>query len=354
MILHLIPAEKFTTDYINRIYMLFDKKEHYFVVFGENKKEYRLSEIEYKGGVSFTSSLRRLGDKFEELVYSSKKVICHSLFFKMIDLYFLNSLITKYNVCLIWDIWGKDLYDDYDKSRELVAYLTIKPVVKEGLRRSLIKKTDVFITAGDFDILKERYDLKLGAKAMVAQYSYNLLNYTEGTQNEKIHIMVGHSATDTCRHVETFELLKPYIGKIKVFCPLSYPNDKKYINSISQVGNEMFGNDFVPMKNYMKYEEYVEFLNTIDIGVFNNNRQQGMGNITNLLYLGKKVYLSEDNTIRKSYTKPDYYIFDCIEIGRSDFLVLLNEKQANSNRDKIRYKFSDHNFYDEWRQVFEN
>lgn len=354
MILHLIPAEKFTTDYINRIFRLFNKKEHYFVVFGENKKEYRLSEIKYKGGVSFTLTLRNLGSKFEELVNSCNKIICHSLFFKLIDLFYLNRLVTKHNVCLIWDIWGKDLYEDYDKSKGLKAYLTIKPVVKEGVRRSLIRKMDIFITTGDFDILKDRYTLKSGAKAMGAQYTYNLLNLVEHTPNEKIHIMVGHSATDTCRHLETFELLKPYAGKIKVFCPLSYPNDTEYINSVSEVGRKIFGDDYVPMTDFMKYEEYVEFLNTVDIGVFNNSRQQGMGNITNLLYLGKKVYLSEDNTIRKSYSRPNYYIFDCNEIGKSDFLILLSEKQAEINRNKIIYKFSDQNFYDEWRNVFEN
>ena len=43
----------------------------------------------------------------------------------------------------------------------------------------------------------------------------------------------------------------------------------------------------------MPYSSYISFLGSIDIGIFNNNRQQGMGNITNLLYLGKKVYLSK-------------------------------------------------------------
>lgn len=78
-----------------------------------------------------------------------------------------------------------------------------------------------------------------------------------------------------------------------------------------------------------------------------------MGNITNLLYLGKKVYLSIDNTIRKSYHKPDYFIYDCVNIKRNDFLSLLSPEQKQNNRNKIIYKFSDENFINEWKGIFD-
>lgn len=45
MILHLFPAEKFTTDYINRIFKLFNNDKHYFVVYSNQKPEYHLEEI---------------------------------------------------------------------------------------------------------------------------------------------------------------------------------------------------------------------------------------------------------------------------------------------------------------------
>jgi len=353
MILHLFPAEKFTTDYINRIIRLFGFEDHSFIIYGDMNPEYRLNEIDDKAKVIFTKTIASMGKKFENEANMCSKIVCHSLFLKMIDLYLLNTYLKKHSVKFVWGIWGKDLYEDYEKSRSLKAMLLIKPVVKEAIRRSIIKKTDTFITTGDYEILKERYELKENAIALGAQYSYNLLNFIENDVHEKIRVMVGHSATATCRHRETLEMLSKYAGKVEVFCPLSYPNDQDYINSVIEIGKRLFGDDFYPMTDFMRYEEYVEFLNTVDIGVFNNSRQQGMGNITNLLYLGKKVYLSSDNTIGKSYHAPEYYIFNTDEIDRADFLSPLSELESKNNQEKIRYKFSDENFYIEWRKVFD-
>lgn len=353
MILHLFPAEKFTTDYINRIQRLFSEEKHVFIVYGEQKKEYRLYEISNREDVILTSKIYLLKDRFRKLVYSSKKVICHSLFLKLVDLTYLNAVIKNNRVSLLWVIWGKDLYEDYEKSRSLKSIITVKPVIKEVIRRSLIKKTDIFITTGDYDVLKERYKLKSGSKAMGAQYSYNLLRLINCPKNKKVKVMVGHSATDTCRHIETFNMLKTYTGKIQVYCPLSYPNNHDYISMVSSDGKRLFGDDFFPLTEFIKYDEYVAFLNTIDIGVFNNSRQQGMGNITNLLYLGKKVYLSQDNTIAKSYHRPEYCIFDYKDIQRDNFLQLLSKEEAEINRNRIIFKFSDKNFYDEWRRIFD-
>lgn len=353
MILHLFPAEKFTTDYINRIQYLFDSTDHLFIIYGKIKREYRLDEITHKEQVIQSQTLYELGRVFEDLVKLSQKVICHSLFLKLVDLILLNKVISKNNASLVWNIWGKDLYEDYDRSKTVKAFLLVKPIVKEAVRKSLIHKMDIFITTGDYEVLQERYKLKPTSQVMGAQYTYNLLEQIEIYKNEKINVMVGHSATDTCRHIETFQMLKPYSGKIKVICPLSYPDDKRYIDMVTKIGREIFGDDFIPLTSFMKYEEYVKFLNTVDIGVFNNSRQQGMGNITNLLYLGKKVYLSQDNTIRKSYHKPEYNIFDCEEIQSDDFLILLTEDELKNNRNKIIYKFSDENFKKEWGRVFD-
>lgn len=352
MILHLFPAEKFTTDYINRINNLFDSKNQLFIVFGMNKEEYCLNEIKNKENVIIVNKLYLMGKKFESLIMKSSKVICHSLFFKLIDICMLNKIIKKTHKKLIWVIWGKDLYEDYDKSHTIKGALQIKPLIKEFLRRSLIYKISIFITTGDVDILKKRYKLNNNAKFMSAQYSYKLLDILQEDKHDKINIMVGHSATETCRHIPTFEMLKKYSDKINVFCPLSYPKDEKYINKVKEAGYSIFKDSFFPITEFMKYDEYVKFLNKIDIGVFNNNRQQGMGNITNLLYFGKKVYLSSDNTIRKSYYKPKYYIYDCEDIKNEDFLCLLDKEKRDNNKNNIIYKFSDENFFNEWSLVF--
>lgn len=353
MILHLFPAEKFTTDYINRTNRLFGQGEHVFIVYGDNKAEYRLNEIDKKARVILTKTISSMGKKFETEANKCSKIILHSLFLKMVDLFFLDNYLKSHKLGIAWNIWGKDLYEDYEKSKTIKAILLVKPFLKEKIRKSLVKKIDIFITTGDYEILKKCYELKSSAVALGAQYTYNLLKCIETNKNDKVRIMVGHSATATCRHKETFEMLSKYSGKIEVFCPLSYPNNQEYIKSVTDLGKRYFNDDFYPMTDFMRYEEYVEFLNTVDIGIFNNSRQQGMGNITNLLYLGKKVYLSSDNTIGKSYHLPEYYIFETNDIQKEGFLYPLKEEERENNRENIKYKFSDENFYNEWRTVFD-
>lgn len=43
-----------------------------------------------------------------------------------------------------------------------------------------------------------------------------------------------------------------------------------------------------PIVDFMDFNEYINFLSTIDIAIFNHKRQQGMGNIITLLGMGKK------------------------------------------------------------------
>lgn len=354
MILHIIPAEKFTRDYIIRIRKLFSPKSHLFMIYGESKKEYNLESIRSYENIFMIKTLSSNKELFKSLISKSEKVICHSLFLKLIDLQLLRNSVRNSKQQLYWAIWGKDLYEDYEKARNTKGLMKVKFLYKEKMRRDLIERMNAFITTGDYDALVERYKIRDDSSVIGAQYTYNLIDEVETVKNPKAHVLVGHSATKTCRHIETLKTLSIYASSIEVFCPLSYPDDKEYVSEVTEFGEKLFGGNFHAITSFMNYEEYINFLNTIDIGVFNNSRQQGMGNITNLLYLGKKVYLSKDNTINKSYRRGDYHIFDYDDIMKQSFLTPLSKDEAFDNKRKIRYKFSDENFKMEWEKVFKN
>jgi hypothetical protein len=48
-------------------------------------------------------------------------------------------------------------------------------------------------------------------------------------------------------------------------------------------GHEWFGDKLVPMTGFMPFEQYLEFLKSFDIAIFNHQRQQAMGNTITLL-----------------------------------------------------------------------
>lgn len=350
MITHIIPIEKFTYDYINRINSLFDQKEHYFLIYGKPNKSYNLDLILKFDNCSFSDHINN--NKHNSCIINSESVIFHSLFFGIRDMKYLCSIKKIYNINYSWVIWGADLYDAYDYSHSLAGYLKIKPLIREFYRKSLILNIELFITGCDYEELQLRYKLKKGSINLPGKYTYNFIPLKLSKDHIKRNVLVGHSATPTCRHIETFKLLKKYSKDIEVYCPLSYPKNHEYIEKVSKMGYEYFGDHFHPIIEYMDYNEYINFLNTIDIGVFNNNRQQGMGNITNLLYLGKKVYLSKDNTIRLIYPKDQYAVFDIDEISDSTFIAPLKPELASKNREKVLYLFSDENFKKEWSAIF--
>lgn len=79
------------------------------------------------------------------------------------------------------------------------------------------------------------------------------------------------------------------------------------------------------MTEYIDKDAYYEFLDDCDIGIFNNNRQQAMGNINAMLGMGKKVY------IRSSTCMWDFFR------GKGAVLFPVEEIQKQSFRDFISF-----------------
>lgn len=350
MIFHIFPREKFTVEYIKRINRLYNPQEHFFLVYGDGNGEFFDKSIMQQNNVAYSHMLYEF-DKIETYFCNASCIILHSLPFQYCNLKLIWDLQKKYSKRLAWVLWGGDLYDAYKYNRGIGVF-KLKPIFTEILRIKIINSIYMIVSGCDFEELKKRY--KTNAIQSTAQYDYKMIKFSDSKeQSDKINVMIGHSATNTCRHLETFNLLKRYSGKINVFCPLSYPADNtRYINKVEEAGRRIFGESFHAIKDFMNYDEYVAFLNKMDIAVFNNSRQQGMGNITSLLLLGKKVYLSNDNTIRFIYKNSDYDIYSVDDIEKDNFLEPLTEEQRESNRKKIEYKFSDENFMNEWNTIF--
>lgn len=62
-------------------------------------------------------------------------------------------------------------------------------------------------------------------------------------------------------------------------------------------GNRIFGDKIFFLYDFMPLDDYIAFLDKINVGIYNNNRQQGLKNIMIMLALGKKVYLRPNTAI---------------------------------------------------------
>lgn len=283
-ILHLILLDKFIPPFIDLLNRRANVEGHVFWLRGDLEK-YKVSPDKRTVAAEGYSALAGF-IKLLRMAYTSEKIILHGLFsnYYLIFLFFQPWLLKK----CYWFVWGGDLYVHELGSKNL------KWRIKEFVRRAVIGRIGHIVTyvSGDIDNAERWYKWR-GTRHECILYTSNIYAGGEvaSTPSTVIRIQVGNSADPSNNHLEVLNLLKDC--KDQNFCiymPLAY-GDEDYAKVIADQGREMFGSRFVPMHDFMSYDKYLEFLADIDIAIFHHKRQQGMGNIINLLGAGKKVYV---------------------------------------------------------------
>ena len=130
----------------------------------------------------------------------------------------------------------------------------------------------------------------------------------------------------------------------KVFVPLSYGENTKYIELIKNKGMELLGNRFIPLFNFMKFEEYIKLLSSVDIVIMNHYRQQAVGNLRFLLAKGKKVYLNEINPLYHYFKSEGIFLSNINECNFDvDFFIDYSNEIKLNNQEHIEKLFSNEN-----------
>lgn len=194
-----------------------------------------------------------------------------------------------------WFIWGGDL--------EPVSGTGWKPRVVERLRRRLIPRFAALCGTlpEDHATAVSRY----GASTRWQQVSYPGLFDAETLAEARAmaapvtavrRVIVGNSATDSNRHDLLLASLDPerVPADVKFVLPLSY-GDASYRDAVIASWQARLGARSEFLLHHMPLPEYNRLLASMDAGVYNFGRQQGLGNILVLLALARRVYLPEDS-----------------------------------------------------------
>lgn len=350
MIIHIFPKEKFTIPYINFINERFDFNNHKFILYGKSDA-FDETLIKIKDNVKELNSLNNINKELRE----SKMIIFHSL---IMTNKFLMYLLLKFKLgykllkkCN-WIIWGGDLYYFIDKKKS-PSYLLRKIIIKKfGYITSLVNE-DYRVAKEVFEVngihKKAIYINPLDKKALDkfkgANYNTNIIN-----------IQIGNSAFMSNNHKEVIDILEKYKDEnIKIFVPLSYGDEKAALD-IAEYGKQKFGEKFVPLLDFMSPDEYSQYLSRIDIAIFNNDRQQALGNIFALSYLQCKIYMRNDTTMWKDLTIEEGYRFNTIEdLKNSDFKNFIKKdiKNIDNNKKIAKNRFDEKYIAEVWRKLFE-
>ena len=338
MILHIVQDTEYANDFIRFLGTNYSKEDHFVYVIENDKRRSTVEHPDNCGWEYFRINKRDIF-AFGRKARKADKVIIHGLFDTILLAWlFFHPLAMKK---VVISIWGGDLYVHNTVANNPNARLKSK--VLDWVRGIVFRRTYLFLNdmAEDYDLLKEWYHVKGKSIHIIYPASVDrdfLEKAAVEKQNKpnKTVILLGNSATATNMHEEALNILEKYKNEnIEIYCPLSYGKEE-YAKEVIQIGKRLFGEKFIPVTNYMKPEEYCKLLSSVDVAVFNNNRQQAMGNIAMLSYLGSKMYLRDDTTMWEQYVrkgKCDFHkVSDIKNYSFEEFCANPIEKQLQNKK----------------------
>ena len=154
------------------------------------------------------------------------------------------------------------------------------------------------------------------------------------------HILLGNSGSVTNNHLEAFALLKRFdLTGIKVYTPLSY-GDKNYIAKTVMAGETSLKGHFLPLVHFMPLHDYNNYIRQCGIVIMNHHRQQAVGNVLVMLWMGAKIYLNESNTLYLFLKRIGAHVFSIsqdLNNNNPKALHLLTQEQQLQNRRLLKH-----------------
>lgn len=232
------------------------------------------------------------------------------------------------------------IYDSFKHSRELKKKFRHKLATLERLDYIVASKYD----HAEVNFIKKLYPT-CHAKHVIGDYDQNVdlasgvVYDFEDKSGKPLNVLLGNSADPMNNHMDALKYLRAKrLSNCKIFCPLSYGNEqyRRYITS--WLGNKL-ENRFVPLYSYMRREEYIKFLTTVDLVVMNHNRQQAVGNIISALVLGKPVFMKTKSVLYSMLMDMNvHHVYDLKELKKINIDSV--RLQAYMERDETLKKIS--------------
>lgn len=358
---HLLIDTIYSKRFIEYVNAQFNQEEHMFLVLVEqedlkylNPNQYLNVKVIYlKAGWEKCMEINY--EQILRYIHSSDKVFIHFL----TD--FISWFLCRFNIQqdIYWIPWGADVYSfiDIQLYDELTHdFLRKKGIfipdytgsIQERYNKAAIRRIKYILSAfpEEYNLIKDYYTINSKYIPFIYPDQINI-PFLDNIKNikrqgnklfsNKYTILLGNSGDPTNNHVDMLYKLKELNFKdFTVIVPLTY-GPKDYIKEIVDLGKELLGEQFVPLTEHLPSAEYFTLLNLVDIAIMNHNRQQALGNIFVLLYLGKKIYIKEHTTTYLSLINQGFCLFNVSEIPNQDIekIFYLDDDIQTNNRDRI-------------------
>lgn len=264
---------------------------------------------------------------------------------------------------LIWTLWGYDLYNfiGYVGKSEKYATSIVKKSLKQKvldfytykiIYKKAVEKIDIceFLLEADFNLLTKHAKTNTIWMSNCYQFLEDYINLNESHSITNNYIMVGNSSTPSNNHEFVFQKIKT-ISDRKIVCPLSY-GDTQYREIMISLGNSIFQDNFTPMTEYMKMDEYIILLKKCSHFIMGHERQQAFGTIILAAYIGSKIFLQKRNPLYEWFISIGVIVYD---INDDDFeqeiRIKQTIKQTNENKSALLKTLSKENIINKQRAI---
>ena len=338
------------TSLINR---RFDPSEHLIIV-KDKKNNPKETISSYENVVWLPGAEREQRDQFLCILAAGEVIFWHAMGWgwRMQAVINADSDLMRRSV---WVEWGQDLYNWKRTEGGFLRRVFVNSVCRSW-RRNVLATVSIFPT--DVEIIKKQFGKKMtvlnaGYCSMYAEDTEKLRPVSPKEPGSPLNVMVGHSSTPACHHFDALERLSVYRNEnVLIHIPLTY-GDPEYAAGVEKKALELFPEDKIRiLRQQIPLEDYVKYLWSMDVGVFNVERQIALGNIAQLLYMLKKVYMPGDSVLGKYYSENGVCYCDYALLGTEDIETFAAKIPASEPAECVVRYMSERSVTAEWRIVF--
>lgn len=355
-ITHVIPDEKFTIPFMSFMEKNVEEYSHLVIIYRNPKYSKYRNTFEQKQHFKYICTDKLKEKRVIKCLKNSDLIILHSFSNEVCGLLLTDRhLLSK----CVWVIWGGELYAHFNSPQNIIK--KIKWMIKEIMKMCTIPYIRGVASSfpGDFELASKIYKAPSNYREVLYPHSvdYNVVRklVNDNNNHSSLRVLVGNSATKSNNHIEALDMLKQYRDNdIVIITPLSYGNDE-YRDHVIEYGKSIFGSKFLPVVDYMNPNDYANLLNSIDVAIFNNDRQQAVGNIELLGYLGAKIYLRKKTAMWSYFVdEKQCRFFDVSEINKFCFnqFVEFSQEDIGVNRRYFEKVWDDSYLSSLWKNAF--
>lgn len=211
------------------------------------------------------------------------------------------------------------------------------------LKIKAIKKIHFFspVLENEYTLVKEKFDGKFPLY-VPWNYSTNSSDIDDASEAENTlhgdNLLLGNSASETNNHIEMIDLLSEIaLDGRKLICPLNY-GIKKYADIVIEYATQKLGSRFVPILDFIPFDEYMNLISNCSTVLMNHRRQQATGNIVAMLTRGAEVFVRDENPVYEFYSSKGLKIFKIQDIEKNSLALFqkLESKSIYENKKIIK------------------